>query len=188
MRRAGADKAGFTLVELLIVVLFIGILGAVAAPTYWDSTIQSQEETLRHNLAVMREAVEYYYHQHGGAYPGCVSFVDGKTPADNALVQAASFIYQLAYPSDAGGKVDPSTQARGSGYEYGPYIKGWKLPSNPLPDKDAKALLSPALTLVEKHGAALAADGENAQSGWKFNCQTGQFIANSDDLSTDGRT
>jgi general secretion pathway protein G len=57
--RAGLG-AGFTMIELMIVIAIIFILLGLAAGRY-DMTIQrSREATLRHDLTVMREAIDNY--------------------------------------------------------------------------------------------------------------------------------
>ncbi|TWT72758.1 hypothetical protein Pla123a_40570 [Posidoniimonas polymericola] len=63
------SRCAFTLVELVIVVLILGILAAVAAPRMFDTAGDACESTLRHNLAVVREAISYFRAQQG-ALPG----------------------------------------------------------------------------------------------------------------------
>ncbi|HTP68783.1 MAG TPA: prepilin-type N-terminal cleavage/methylation domain-containing protein [Dongiaceae bacterium] len=60
MRRRGAPCAGFTMIELMIVIAIILILLGMAAQRY-DMTIQrSREATLKHDLMVMRQAIDDY--------------------------------------------------------------------------------------------------------------------------------
>ena len=47
---------GFTLVELLIVIILIAVLAAIAIPRFSDSTLRSKEASLRANLALIRLA------------------------------------------------------------------------------------------------------------------------------------
>lgn len=61
-KKSGARrlKAGFTLIELMIVITIIFILLGLAAGRY-DKTIQhSREAVLKHDLQVMREAIDNY--------------------------------------------------------------------------------------------------------------------------------
>ena len=61
--RAGRDRsvaAGFTLIELIIVVSIMLILIAVAAPIYRNSIIRAKEAVLRDNLFTLRQLIDEY--------------------------------------------------------------------------------------------------------------------------------
>ena len=62
--------AGFTLIELMIVVAIIGILAAIAIPKFADMIKKSQEGTTKGNLASVRSALKIYYADSEGIYPG----------------------------------------------------------------------------------------------------------------------
>jgi general secretion pathway protein G len=51
---------GFTLIELLVVLTIIGTLLAVAVPRYFHSLDRSRETVLRHDLSVLRDAIDKY--------------------------------------------------------------------------------------------------------------------------------
>jgi len=54
------QAAGFTLIELMIVIFIILILLGLAAGRYDMSVQRSREATLKHDLQVMREAIDQY--------------------------------------------------------------------------------------------------------------------------------
>ncbi|MCA9771381.1 MAG: type II secretion system protein [Myxococcales bacterium] len=187
--RIGAPRSaesGFTLVEVMITILIVAILAVIAVPQFENATFRAREEALRRNLYVLRGSIERYYHQHGGSFPGCRDYTDGSVAADDSE-RATSFIYQLTYPSNAVGQVNPAQAGRDPGYDYGPYLLGARMPSNPLPEPDG-SVDYPALAYVVDSDSPIAADAAAATTGWKFNCQTGQLIANSDETSSDGVT
>ena len=64
------SRSGFTLVELLIVVIILAVLAAIVIPQFSSSTQEAKESALRSTLLEMRNAVELYYHQHNAVYPG----------------------------------------------------------------------------------------------------------------------
>ena len=58
--RGEPTEAGFTLVELMIVMLIIGVLAAIAIPSYVASMKSAREAVLKEDLHVMRQAIDSY--------------------------------------------------------------------------------------------------------------------------------
>ena len=59
-RRVGGFGAGFTLIELMIVITIILILIGMAAQSYDKSIQRSREAVLKHDLQVMRQAIDQF--------------------------------------------------------------------------------------------------------------------------------
>jgi len=159
------QQFGFTLVELLIVVVILGILAAVAIPQFADSTEEARASNLQTNLAVVRNSIEFYRTNHRGKYPGYP--VGGGTPTE------ALTVAQLTLAS----KADGSTAAPGTaGFDYGPYVRE-NIPENPI-----NGLAT--LTVVADAAAFPAADDT---TGWIYQPKTGKLRANSTAKAPSGK-
>jgi general secretion pathway protein G len=53
-------RNGFTLVELVVVILILGILAGVAAPKMFSTSASATDNGLRQTLAVVRDAIELH--------------------------------------------------------------------------------------------------------------------------------
>jgi general secretion pathway protein G len=60
MRTNRNNEAGFTLVELMIVMAIIGVLAVVAIPSYVGAVRQAREAVLKEDLHVLRAAIDSY--------------------------------------------------------------------------------------------------------------------------------
>lgn len=58
--RSGRERAGFTLIELMIVMAVIAVLVSVAVPMYQKSVIRARETVLRQNLFTLRTVIDEY--------------------------------------------------------------------------------------------------------------------------------
>ncbi len=68
LRAARRGARGFTLIEILIVIMIIGILVTLAQPSFQRAVSSAREATLKENLFVMRDVIDQYYADNG-KYP-----------------------------------------------------------------------------------------------------------------------
>ncbi|HVP74318.1 MAG TPA: type II secretion system protein [Phycisphaerales bacterium] len=62
-------KRAFTLIEILIVVVILGILAAIVIPQFSDASTQANEANVRSQLQTLRGQLELYKVQHQDIYP-----------------------------------------------------------------------------------------------------------------------
>jgi prepilin-type N-terminal cleavage/methylation domain-containing protein len=166
---------GFTLVELLIVVLILGILAAVAVPQFTQSTRDAREAAVGQNCEVLGKAIHHYRLEHD-RFPGY-------PPAAGAPT-ADWFVKHLTQYSDLAGNT--STTKDPAQWPHGPYLRSG-IPVNPLNgsskvkliDLDAAGVKAKPLDRMQK-AEILALDGAafDKQYGWLYCPQTGDLIPN----------
>ena len=70
MRVCANCRSAFTLIELVVVVLILGILAAIAAPRVLGTSARATDNSVRQSLSIVRSAIERYAAEHGGRLPG----------------------------------------------------------------------------------------------------------------------
>ena len=156
---------GFTLIEMLIVVIVLGILAMIIIPQITVSTDEAKLNTLTTNLNILRNAVELYYHQHDSKYPGSTKHQNGNPVADDPQC-IAGFVPQLTLYSDVDGE---TADVKGGSAIYGPYIKGTSLPVNPFNNKND-------ITCDFDEAYITVRSSVGQDFGWKFYPVTGVLI------------
>ena len=104
---------GFTLVEILIVVVILGILAAIVIPQFTSAAETAKASSLVSQLQTIRSQLELYQIQHNGNYP-TLAQMDATDKPFSALVNS----------TDVNGDT--------TGTDYGPYLQ--KAPVNPFTD------------------------------------------------------
>ena len=125
-------RKGFSLIEMVIVILILGIIAAVAAPRMFDTATTAEENTTRQQLAVLRNAIEMY-RARSGIYPltndlpvAMASMLNGPFPAPSiGSVRGDSAVYYDA-DSDVNTTVVPDPNVAG-GWAYKPVNGSLKL-------------------------------------------------------------
>lgn len=165
-------RAAFTLVELVVVVLILGIIATVAVPRVIRSASNAQESALKQDLSAARSGIELYASDHNGVFPGAAA--DG---LGNAAGSEEAFKNQLTYFTDVTGQV---SQAKDSSYPLGPYLR------RPFPSAPVGPNAGEVTVKMESAGTLLS--GADESTAWRFDYSTGEFILNSNDMSSDGTT
>jgi prepilin-type N-terminal cleavage/methylation domain-containing protein len=73
-------RAGFTLVEIMIVVAIIGLLAAIAIPNFVHSRARSQATACINNMRQIDSAIQQFAMENGKAPGSTINFPDDLTP------------------------------------------------------------------------------------------------------------
>jgi general secretion pathway protein G len=103
-------RSGFTLVEILIVVIILGILAAIVIPQFTDASTQARLSSLKSNLQTIRSQIELYKVQHNDSPPTSVATFNAQMTSQTNIAGAA-------------------------GTDYGPYLQA--VPTNPFNDANS---------------------------------------------------
>ncbi len=68
-------NGGFTLVEILIVVVILGILAAIVIPQFTQASTEAREASLASNLQTIRSQIELFKIQHNDDWPNTTTFL-----------------------------------------------------------------------------------------------------------------
>ncbi|MFC1781947.1 type II secretion system protein, partial [Planctomycetota bacterium] len=142
-------KSGFTLVEILIVVVILGILAAVVIPQFTEASSEAKLSSLCTDLQTMRSQIELYKVQHNDNLPGVVN--------------------GISHPSGIGDISDAFTNGTDvfgdAGTDFGPYMQ--KVPTNQFVNSD----------VITTGQAAVVPTVDDGTAGWYFNTLTGELHA-----------
>ena len=93
------SSAGFTLLELLVVMTIIGILAAIAVPALRHSPQRAKEATLREDLFSMRSVIDQFHGDKGNYPPDLQTLVTQgylrKVPVDPMTQSAETWVLAL---------------------------------------------------------------------------------------------
>jgi general secretion pathway protein G len=138
---------GFTLVEILIVVIILGILAAIVIPQFTNASTEARQSNLRSQLQTLRSQIELYKLQHKDVPP--------------ALASVGWTVFTQYTDIDGG-----TNATKDSTHIYGPYYQ--TAPVNPLSDSsvvDTAAADATGWVYNETTGAVKAMAGKLTADG-----------------------
>ena len=152
-------KSGFTLIEILIVVIILGILAAIVIPQFTEASSDAKESSLVSNLQTLRSQMGLYKVQHNDQYPNTS---DAGVTIDNDI---NNFIARLTSKTLVTGAIDATG-------EFGPYMPN--VPENPFQFNDQAPKY--------RFGANPGTDAAH----WCFDPATGNIWADDDEVKSNG--
>ena len=157
----------FTLVEILIVVVILGILAAVVIPSVAHNTISAKDSALAVDLQLLRRVILVYKSQHLEVGPGYPNGDKTLAPTEQ------DFIDQTTLSSNMNGQ----TAAIGTpGFNRGPYLM--KIPSNPFNKLNTVQILGNA--------QAFPANADDSH-GWIYKPATSEIRADNSGTNSNGK-
>ena len=160
------DRAGFTTLELLIVIIVVILFAAIAIPRFNDLSERGRLVALDANLIQLRKTIMAYRLEHE-RYPGSTK-LDDCVPVTDADEAAAAFRQQLTLFTDRCGVV---SRERDAVHFLGPYLKPG-IPANPFNGSSEVTC-----NLTERDQDATVSTPEDG-TGWKYYVKTGLLIPN----------
>ncbi len=135
-------KRGFTLVEILIVVLILGILAAIVIPQFTNASEDARRSSMTSQLQTLRSQIELFKLQHKDNLPGVTA----------GAFNEAEFWRHLTTKTDQYGAANPATADA-----VGPYLQN-KSANNLVLDADSTKVVPGTVnpdTLVATPAAAV---------------------------------
>jgi general secretion pathway protein G len=155
----------FTLVEILIVVVILGILAAIVLPRFSNASSLARASMLADDLRVLRTQLAVYKAQHQDTPAGYPDGDRTQAPTEAALLA------QMTMASRGRGETAPIGTL---GFDYGPYLR--EMTPNPLNGKSSVQIIGDAV--------AFPAAGDDSH-GWVY--QPSTLVLRGDNVGADDK-
>lgn len=159
------SRPGFTLVEILIVVVILGILAAIILPKFSSASATARASMLADDLRTARTQITVFKSQHHDVAPGHPN-LDPFQPATEQLFTE----HMTQSSTESGATAAPGT----AGFRFGPYLR--ELPSNPVNGKSTVEVINGAMP-----------DNADDSHGWIYQPSTMTFKADSAGADDSGK-
>jgi type IV pilus assembly protein PilA len=113
-RGGPSDESGFTLVELLVVILIIGLLAAIAIPAFLSQTGKANDSAAKTQVGTLQTGEEAYAIEHSGSFVGgTLTELQKSEPTLKDTSTATAAVGTVS-----GESFEVSSTAKGSGHVY----------------------------------------------------------------------
>jgi len=157
-------RKGFTLVEILIVVIILGILAAIVIPQFTNASTSARQSNMASQDQTLKSQITLYSLQH-----------NDNPPANGVQSNGSNLFTQLTEQTDSTGLNPPATGQQA----FGPYMQS--VPVNPLTASSAVDYVSASPTV--------GTTSVGTSYGWVYLATTGEFhgVNQSGIVSDDGQ-
>ena len=108
-RLSGEGESGFTLVELLVVMLILGLLAAIAIPSFFNQRDKATDADAKAAARTAQTAMETFATDNGGSYSAATTaqaLIDIEPSLGNADLEAPTGLGDKTYTVTVNSEVD----------------------------------------------------------------------------------